>query len=56
MSAADREHWRHLVNTVPLMPPLPPGFGRPPPPPLPPVPGEATKAAPSRLVATNASH
>ncbi len=53
MSANDRERWRHLVNNLPLMPPLPPGFGTPPLPPLLPSPGAATRAAASILVATN---
>lgn len=30
MKPEDRENWRRLVNKVPAMPPLPPGFGRPP--------------------------
>ena len=48
MSPEDRQRWRHLVNNLPPPPPLPPGFGQPPPLPRAPV------IAPRQiLVATN---
>jgi hypothetical protein len=35
MSPEDRQRWRDLVNQMPSLPPLPPGFGAPTPPPVP---------------------
>ncbi len=35
MSSEDRQRWRYLVNNLPPLPPLPPGFGLPPMPPMP---------------------
>jgi hypothetical protein len=46
MPPADRERWREIVNKMPPLPPLPPGFGGPPLPPLPP------KRAPQTLLTT----
>jgi hypothetical protein len=48
MSAEDRQRWRYLVNKLPAPPPLPPGFGLPPP--LPRVPTNLSRPT---MVATN---
>lgn len=47
MPPADRERWRQIVNKLPPMPPMPPGFGGPPVLPLPP------KRAAQALLTTN---
>ena len=51
MSPEDRERWRHLVNNLPPMPPLPVGLGRPP---MPPFPKAVTNPPRMELLATNA--
>ena len=56
MSAEERERWRHLVNNLPQLPPLPPGFLSPSMPPTPPAPAAATRVPPSgMLVGSNAA-
>jgi hypothetical protein len=47
MSPEDRQRWRHLVNNLPPLPPLPPGFGQPLMPPLP----KAPVTAPRQILA-----
>ncbi|MEY2409929.1 MAG: hypothetical protein QOF48_2599 [Verrucomicrobiota bacterium] len=54
MSPEDRERWRHLVNNLPPMPPLPPGFGAPLLPPMPPPPSSTIRTdASTTLLVTN---
>ena len=49
MSAEDRQRWRYMVNNLPPLPPLPPGFGLPPLPPRPKIPSNP----PPEILATN---
>ena len=50
MSAKDRQRWRHIVNNIPPLPPLPVGFGRPP---MPPMPKVITSPPRQELLVTN---
>lgn len=50
MSPEDRQRWRDLVNHMPPLPPLPPGFGVPP---LPPVPRPPAVPSPASAYVSN---